>query len=115
MAVGEVEVLLPVVLSDVVLARAEVIADELADGMVGRRLICHTESGFLEQRINRFCILARKKLTAWIGPRVFRRAGESWEVELYLGPDAVLDMPEIGIAVPLSEIYTGIALASDPA
>ena len=61
--------------------------------------------------VQRYIVLAQSHRVA----HVFRRAGENWEMELYLGSDAVLDMPEIGIAVALSEIYKGIALASDPA
>ena len=61
--------------------------------------------------VQRHIVLAQTHRVA----HVFRRVAESWEVEIYLGSDAILDMPEIGIAVPLAEIYKGIALASDPA
>ena len=45
--------------------------------------------------------------------QVFYRNGDRWEVEFHLGDTATLDMPEIGIAVPLAEIYEGITLESD--
>lgn len=46
-----------------------------------------------------------------IGATVFSRAGGDW-VGHVLREDAVLDMPEIGIAVPLAELYEGIALGA---
>ena len=45
--------------------------------------------------------------------QVFARNGEEWDGEFHAGANAVLDMPEIGIAITLGEIYSGIALASD--
>ena len=44
MAVGEVEVLFPVEVGDVVLAGAEVVADVVADGMIGHRLPGHANA-----------------------------------------------------------------------
>ena len=44
---------------------------------------------------------------------VFSRTEEGWDHEFMFGVAAVLAMPEIGIAVPLAEIYDGIALESD--
>ena len=38
---------------------------------------------------------------------MFARAGDDW-VGHVLGPDAALDMPEIGIEVPLAELYEGL-------
>jgi Uma2 family endonuclease len=49
-----------------------------------------------------------------IGATVFARAGGDW-VGHVVGADAMLDMPEIGIAVPLAEFYEGVALErADP-
>jgi Uma2 family endonuclease len=42
-----------------------------------------------------------------IGAMVFSRAGDDW-IGHVLKDDAVLHMPEIGIDVPLSELYEGI-------
>jgi Uma2 family endonuclease len=47
-----------------------------------------------------------------IGATVFERAGDDW-VGHVLGADAVLDMPEIGIQVPLAEFYEGVAVEPD--
>ena len=44
---------------------------------------------------------------------VIERKGEDWTLRL-LRPDAVLAMPEIGIEVPLAELYADVAFAPDP-
>jgi Uma2 family endonuclease len=50
--------------------------------------------------IQRYVILEQD----FVGATVFARAGDDW-----VGHDAMLAMPEIGIEVPLSELYEGIA------
>ena len=44
---------------------------------------------------------------------VIERKGEDWTLRL-LRSDAVLAMPEIGIEVPLAELYADVAFVSDP-
>ena len=44
---------------------------------------------------------------------VFARIEEGWDYRFLYGNAAVLDMPEIGIAVPLREIYEDIVPESD--
>ena len=44
---------------------------------------------------------------------VFHRRGDRWEFAFVSGEGAMLDMPEIGISVPLAEIYEDIALEGD--
>jgi Uma2 family endonuclease len=39
---------------------------------------------------------------------VFRRVGESFEREVYQGLDAAVPLPEIGIVLPLAEIYEAV-------
>jgi len=43
----------------------------------------------------------------FVSATVFARADEDW-VGHVLGTDAIVDMPEIGISVPLTEFYEGI-------
>jgi Uma2 family endonuclease len=49
--------------------------------------------------------------------QVFRRVGEAtsddekaaeWTFEFIVGPDAAIALPEIGVAIPLAEIYDGV-------
>lgn len=44
---------------------------------------------------------------------VIERKGEDWTLRL-LRSDAVLAMPEIGIEVPLAELYADVAFVPDP-
>jgi len=44
----------------------------------------------------------------------FRRKEKDFEREVYLGMDAVLPLAEIGIDLPLAEIYEGIELVPEP-
>ena len=59
--------------------------------------------------VQRYVVLQQSHRAA----QVFYRNGDRWEVEFHLGDTATLAMPEIGIAVPLAEIYEGITLESD--
>jgi Uma2 family endonuclease len=44
---------------------------------------------------------------------VFSRAGDNWIVQLHIG-DAAIPLPEIGIELPLAEIYDGLDFPPDP-
>lgn len=57
--------------------------------------------------IRRYAILEQKS----IGAMVFARKGEDWVVTALTEPDT-LDLPKIGIAIPMSELYAGLQLAS---
>jgi Uma2 family endonuclease len=46
---------------------------------------------------------------------VFFRKGDDWVTDLLTGDDAILRMPEIGLDIPLSEIYLGVAFEADEA
>lgn len=43
---------------------------------------------------------------------VFARIGEDWTGHVVTG-DAVLAMPEIGVELPLAELYAGVAFETD--
>lgn len=45
-----------------------------------------------------------------VGATVFERAGEDWVGRILTG-DAILDMPEIGVVLPLPELYDGVDLS----
>ena len=57
--------------------------------------------------IQRYVVLQQ----ATKGATVFARRGKLWAAEVAQGPDAVLDTPEIGIAVPLGDLYLAVPLA----
>ena len=60
--------------------------------------------------IQRYVLLEQSEMAA----TVFKRVGEDWVGHL-LAADAVLQMPEIGIELPLGELYEGLDLADPPA
>jgi len=45
---------------------------------------------------------------------VFVRKGEDWVTEIVAGDAAVLRLPEIGIEIPLTEIYADVELTGSP-
>ncbi len=49
-----------------------------------------------------------------VGATMFERAGEEW-IGRILAENAVLDMPEIGIEIPLAELYDGVDVSAPPA
>ena len=49
-----------------------------------------------------------------IGATVYARAGETWTHEI-LAADSVLRMPEIGVELPLAELYEGLEFEADAA
>jgi Uma2 family endonuclease len=55
----------------------------------------------------RYVILAQDKLSG----HMFERVGEDWVGHL-LNAESILRMPEIGIELPLAELYDGVDLAS---
>ncbi len=62
----------------------------------------------LTSSIQRYVMLEQARRAA----TVFARTGDDWVGHVLTG-DAVLAMPEIGIELPLAEVYAGIAFATD--
>lgn len=57
--------------------------------------------------VRRYIMLEQDQIAA----TVFERAGEDW-VGHILAEDAVIHMPEIGIELPLAELYEGLDLSN---
>jgi Uma2 family endonuclease len=57
--------------------------------------------------IQRYVVLEQTR----IGALAFVRKGDDWVTEIFDGPDAVLGLPEIGIGIPLSELYADLVLS----
>lgn len=62
----------------------------------------------LTPSIQRYVMLEQARRAA----TVFARAGDDWAGHVLTG-DAVLAMPEVGVELPLTEVYAGIAFASE--
>lgn len=54
--------------------------------------------------IERYVILQQQQA----GAIMFTRKGEDWVTELVTGDGAVLRMPEIGVSIPLAELYPDV-------
>ena len=59
--------------------------------------------------IQRYVVLQQRH----VGALVFTRRGDHWEDEVLTGEAAVLRMPEIGVEIPLSEIFADLVFAPD--
>ena len=55
--------------------------------------------------IQRYVMLEQSR----IGATVFARAADDWVGSVFLG-EAMLEMPELGISIPLAEFYQGVEL-----
>jgi hypothetical protein len=44
---------------------------------------------------------------------VFARKGDDWVTELLASPDAVLNLPQIGLHIPLGELYADLDLGTE--
>ncbi|MBE7212708.1 MAG: Uma2 family endonuclease [Gluconacetobacter diazotrophicus] len=60
--------------------------------------------------VRRYIVLQQRAAAA----AVFFRQSESWLSELVSGPDAALLLPEIDLAIPLSELYRDVELDPEP-
>jgi Uma2 family endonuclease len=56
--------------------------------------------------VQRYVVLQQ----AFISAMAFVRKGDDWVVETSLGPDAMLRLPEVGVEVPMAEIYRDVVL-----
>ena len=43
-----------------------------------------------------------------VGATIFERSGDRWTVAILEGADGMLSMPEIGVDLPLAELYEGL-------
>ena len=94
--------------------RAKVVADPvvvfevLSDGSANNDLVIKNAEYRATPSIKRYVILQQTHA----GATVFTRRGEDWLTELVSGPEATLRLPEIGIEIPLSELYIDVGLGT---
>jgi Uma2 family endonuclease len=83
-----------------------VIFEILSPGTSGTDRIVKTREYQATPSVQRYVILEQDRIAA----TVFNRAGGDWFTHILL-EDAILAMPEIGIEIPLAELYEGLDLA----
>jgi Uma2 family endonuclease len=97
----------PVLRSATVITDPVVIFEVLSDGTAHDDLVLKNAEYRQTLSVQRYVILQQTHQ----GAIVFARKGEDWVTELLSGEDAMMRMPEIGIEIPLAELYTDVELA----
>ena len=82
-----------------------VIFEILSSESASRDMVTKNHEYAAMPSMRRYIALAQDE----IGGTMFERIGTDWVGHL-LGPDSILPMPEIGIDVPLAELYEGVDL-----
>ncbi len=87
-----------------------VIFEVLSESTTGIDLVTKNQEYAAIASVHRYVVLAQDA----IGGTMFERVGTDWIGHL-LGADSVLRMPEVGVELPLAELYDGISLAEPDA
>jgi len=93
-----------------VVAEPVVVFEILSDSTANDDLVVKNAEYRATPSIQRYVVLQQSHA----GAIVFARKGEDWVAEIAADTAAVLRMPEIGIELPLAEIYADIELAAEP-
>ena len=83
-----------------------IVFEVLSDGTANDDLVIKNAEYRATPSIRRYVILQQTHP----GAIVFARKDADWITELVSGDDAVLDLPEIGLFIPLSEFYADVDL-----
>ncbi len=86
-----------------------VVFEVLSDGTANDDLVVKNAEYRATPSIQRYVILQQTHA----GAIVFARKGEDWITELLSGDEAMLRMPEVGIEVPLAELYADLDLRAE--
>jgi Uma2 family endonuclease len=97
----------PVSATATVVENPRVVFEVISEGSSQTDLIDKNRDYRATPSIQRYVVLQQTRQAAI----VFVRRDEGWLSEIAVGADAILDMPEIGIAVPLRAIYANAQLA----
>lgn len=97
----------PVARNATVVRDPVVIFEVLSDSTAGTDLVTKNQEYAAIPSVQRYIVLAQDA----IGGTMFERVGTDWVGHL-LRAGSVLRMPEIGIDVPLAELYEGVDFAS---
>ncbi len=91
-----------------VVADPVVVFEVLSDGTAHDDLVVKNAEYRATPSIQRYVVLQQ----TGAGAIVFARKGDDWITELLSGNEAVLRMPEIGVEIPLAELYADLDLAA---
>jgi Uma2 family endonuclease len=85
-----------------------VIFEVLSEDSVNRDVVEKNQEYRAIPSVQRYIVLEQTHAAAI----VFSRRGEEWVSEIVAGLDTVLALPEIGVELPLAELYERIELAA---
>ncbi len=100
----------PVLPRSTVVTEPVVIFEVIISSSMNNDLVVKNAEYRATPSIQRYIILQQ----ANAGAIAFARKGDDWISEPISGADAVIRIPEIGIEVPLAELYIGIDLTVEP-
>ena len=100
----------PVAFEATVIEDPVIVFEVLSEGTGKVDLIDKNREYRATPSIQRYVILQQTHRAAI----VFARRADGWLSEIVSGDDAVLDLPEIGIGVPLHEVYANAGLPEEP-
>ena len=83
-----------------------VVFEVVSEGSASTDLIDKNREYRATPAIQRYVILQQTRIAAV----VFARRGQDWLSEIVAGADAILQLPEIDIEVPLAEVYANVVV-----
>jgi len=97
----------PVARNATVVRDPVVIFEVLSESTAGIDLVTKNQEYSASPSVQRYVVLTQDA----VGGTMFERVATDWVGHL-LGADSVLHMPEIGIELPLAELYDGVDIAT---
>jgi Uma2 family endonuclease len=98
----------PVARNATVVRDPVVIFEVLSESTAGIDLVTKNQEYAAAPSVRRYIVLAQDA----VGGTMFERVATDWVGHL-LGADSVLHMPEIGIELPLAELYDGVGITPE--
>jgi Uma2 family endonuclease len=87
-----------------------VVFEVVSEGSTSTDLIDKNREYRATPSIQRYVILQQSRVAAV----VFARRGQDWLSEIVPSPDAILQLPEIDIELPLAELYANVVAEEKP-
>jgi Uma2 family endonuclease len=94
----------PVPLTATIADNPVVVFEVVSEGSSSTDLIDKNREYRATPSIQRYVILQQTRVAAV----AFARRGQDWLSEIVAGPDAILQLPEIDIELPLAEVYANV-------
>ena len=99
----------PVASGDKVVTDPVVVFEVLSPSTTRTDLVVKNAEYRATASIQRYVVL----MQTGAGATVFCRKGEEWVTEILTGPEAMLQLPEVAIEVPLAEFFANVAFEPD--